>query len=49
MPPQAERHYVQERRLGQGFMREHDLAVLVELSPAGRVASLSVQRWGVGW
>jgi len=49
MPPQAERHYVLERRLGQGFMREYDVAVLVEFSPAGRVASLSVQRWGVGW
>ena len=49
MPPQAERHYVLERRLGQGFMREYDLAVLVEFSPAGHVASLSVQRWGVGW
>lgn len=47
-PPGPKLHFVNERKVGNGFMIEYDVVVLVEISAADKVESVSVQRWGIG-
>ena len=47
-PPGPTFHYINERKVGHGFMIEYDVVVLVEMSSTDTVASVSVQRWGIG-
>jgi hypothetical protein len=47
-PPGAKFHFINERKVGSGFMMEYDVVVLVEISGTDNVTSVSVQRWGVG-
>jgi len=47
-PPGPSYHLMIERKVGHHFLMEYDVVVLVEISSAEKVASISVQRWGVG-
>jgi hypothetical protein len=47
-PPGPKFHFINERKVGHGFMMEYDVVVLVQISDADRVESVLVQRWGIG-
>ncbi len=47
-PPGPKFHFINERRVGSGFLMEYDVVVLVEISASDKVTSVSVQRWGIG-
>ncbi|MFZ6820097.1 hypothetical protein [Undibacterium sp. Ji22W] len=42
-------HYISERKVGYSLLMEYDVVVLVEISSAENVTSVSVQSWGMGF